>query len=177
MWSEAGAGTGASIAQPFRSSDVIIDAPRYTWRKAVGLAADWRVSGELDWQLAAQPLISNEQFSLGGVESVRGYLESAALGDNGAAFQLEAVTPDLASRLGGWPGELRLHTFFDAGRATVREPITAVDHATLAGTGVGLRAKAPGGVVADLEWAVALRDLGRTEAGDGRAHFRLGVEW
>jgi iron complex outermembrane recepter protein len=40
VWTEAGAGTGASIAQPFLSSDAIIDAPRYTWRKALGLAAD-----------------------------------------------------------------------------------------------------------------------------------------
>lgn len=43
-WSESGAGTGASIAQPYRSSDVIIDAPRYTWRKAFGINADWRVA-------------------------------------------------------------------------------------------------------------------------------------
>lgn len=43
-WSEAGAGTGASISRPFRSSDVIIDAPRFTWRKAFGINADWRVA-------------------------------------------------------------------------------------------------------------------------------------
>jgi len=44
VWTETGAGTGASISQPFLSSDVIIDAPRYTWRKAVGLTADWRIT-------------------------------------------------------------------------------------------------------------------------------------
>lgn len=43
-WTEAGAGTGASIARPYRSSDVIIDAPRFTWRKAFGVNADWRVA-------------------------------------------------------------------------------------------------------------------------------------
>jgi len=44
VWTETGAGTGASISRPFRSSDVVIDAPRYTWRKALGLTADWRVT-------------------------------------------------------------------------------------------------------------------------------------
>jgi TonB-dependent receptor len=44
VWTEAGAGTGASISRPFQSSDVITDAPRYTWRKAFGINADWRVT-------------------------------------------------------------------------------------------------------------------------------------
>jgi iron complex outermembrane recepter protein len=44
VWTESGAGTGASIANPFRSGDVIVDAPRYTWRKAAGIRADWRVA-------------------------------------------------------------------------------------------------------------------------------------
>lgn len=46
-WVGAGTGTTASTASPsapFLSNDSIIDAPRYTWRKAVGLNADWRVN-------------------------------------------------------------------------------------------------------------------------------------
>jgi len=44
IYSEISNGTGASISQPFLSSDVIIDAPRFTWRKAAGVNADWRVT-------------------------------------------------------------------------------------------------------------------------------------
>lgn len=43
-WAASATGTTASISSPFLSSDVIIDAPRYTWRKAFGLNADWRVT-------------------------------------------------------------------------------------------------------------------------------------
>ncbi|MSU51159.1 MAG: hypothetical protein EXS37_19070 [Opitutus sp.] len=46
-WVGAGTGTTASTATPsapLLSSDAIIDAPRYTWRKALGLNADWRLS-------------------------------------------------------------------------------------------------------------------------------------
>ena len=44
VWSESGAGTGASISAPFLSSEVVIDAPRFTWRKAFGINVDWRVA-------------------------------------------------------------------------------------------------------------------------------------
>lgn len=43
-WAAAATGTTASFSSPFLSSDVIVDAPRYTWRKAFGLNADWRVT-------------------------------------------------------------------------------------------------------------------------------------
>lgn len=44
MQAIAGAGTGASVSNPFLTTVAIIDAPRYTWRKALGLNADWRVT-------------------------------------------------------------------------------------------------------------------------------------
>lgn len=43
----------------------------------------------LDWQWAPRPLISNEQFVLGGVNSVRGYREAEVLGDSGARLSME----------------------------------------------------------------------------------------
>ena len=59
----------------------------------------------------------------------------------------------------------------------MREPITADDRFTLAGIGLGVRVKGWGGIVAGLDWAVALQEAGDTERGDSRAHFRLGYEW
>jgi len=37
------ANTNASPANPIHTSDVIIDAPRFTWRQAYGVNVDWRV--------------------------------------------------------------------------------------------------------------------------------------
>lgn len=72
----------------------------------------WGLDAALDWQYANEPLISNEQFAVGGVDSVRGYLESEASGDRGARLQLQLNTPDL------WPfggaAQWRWGVFFDA---------------------------------------------------------------
>jgi hemolysin activation/secretion protein len=59
-----------------------------TLTKSLGLSA------RLDGQLADQPLVSNEQFSAGGQSTVRGYLESELIGDNGvhASFELRGAS-------------------------------------------------------------------------------------
>jgi len=108
---------------------------------------------------------------------VRGYVESAALGENGLALSLEARTPNFAKRIGTVLDELYLLAFFDGGEVRVREPIAAAARFTIAGAGLGLRLKGWHGAFAGLDWAVALNDLGNTERGDERAHFRLGYEW
>ena len=59
----------------------------------------------------------------------------------------------------------------------VLSPITADDHYTLAGAGLGMRLKGWRGASAALDWAVALNELGNTKRGDSRLYFKLGYEW
>ncbi len=99
---------------------------------------------------------------------MRGYLESAALGENGISMSLEARTPNYAKKVAESLDDLRLLAFIDGGVVTVREPITADDRFSLAGAGLGMRLKGWRGVSAGLDWAVALMDLGDTERGDSR---------
>ena len=61
-----------------------------------GMQAWARVQG----QVADQPLVSNEQLSVGGADTVRGYLESEVLADSGAVLQMELRSPSLAERIG-----------------------------------------------------------------------------
>jgi hemolysin activation/secretion protein len=49
--------------------------------------------GSVQAQLSGEPLISNEQFSVGGFESVRGYHEAELLGDDGLQASLELHGP------------------------------------------------------------------------------------
>lgn len=140
-------------------------------------ATGWGVNARLGWQIAAQPLISNEQFAIGGVDTVRGYLESAALGDNGVALSVETTTPNFAKWMGESIDDAHLLAFADIGSVHVREPITADDRFSLAGVGLGMRLKGWRGIFAGLDWAVALQEIGDTDRGDSRAHFRLGYEW
>jgi hemolysin activation/secretion protein len=140
-------------------------------------ASGWGAEVRGSWQIAAQPLISNEQFAIGGADTVRGYLESAALGDIGVALSLEATTPNFGKRLADSLDDAHLLAFVDSGYVHVHHPITADHRFALAGAGLGMRLKGWRGVSAGLDWAVALKSLGNTERGDSRAHFRLGYEW
>ena len=47
------------------------------------LPEGFQLFGKMQGQVADGPLVSSEQFSIGGLDTVRGYLESEALGDNG----------------------------------------------------------------------------------------------
>lgn len=140
------------------------------------LARDWAASVRGSWQWADQALVSNEQFSLGGVDTVRGYYESAATGEIGTAVSFEIATPNLAKWVGS-EQDLRAALFADAGNVRVIDPITATDQYNLASWGLGLHLVAPRGLSATLDWAVALNDLGTTRRGDNRLHFRVGYEW
>jgi hemolysin activation/secretion protein len=140
-------------------------------------ASGWGMNARATWQLSPQPLISNEQFTIGGVDTVRGYLESAAAGDAGIALSLEASTPNFAKRLSDSLDDMHLLAFVDGGAVHVLSPIMADDQFNLAGAGVGMRVKGWRGVTAAMDWAVALKDLGNTKQGDSRLYFRLGYEW
>lgn len=78
------------------------------------------VSGE--GQASATPLLDSEQFSLGGLTTVRGYLESAVLGDSAIAGTLELRSPSLLSWLPEG-NEARGFVFLDAGTAWINDPL------------------------------------------------------
>jgi hemolysin activation/secretion protein len=145
-------------------------------RFANGWGFDWRGA----WQLSGQPLISNEQFAIGGADTVRGYLESAALGEEGYALSVEASTPSFHGRLGSLAdhfNELRALAFIDAGQVRVIDPITETDRYRLSSVGLGLRARGAHGLQAGLWWAYPLKAIGNTARGDHRWHFSLAYEW
>lgn len=96
----------------------------------------------LNGQLADSHLITNEQFAAGGMQSVRGYYSSEAVGDNGIAPSLELRSPSLASLLGPWLTEARLFGFADTAFIHVDDVLPG-QHADfdLIGLGGGLRVR------------------------------------
>ncbi|WP_337828495.1 ShlB/FhaC/HecB family hemolysin secretion/activation protein [Pseudonocardia sp. TMWB2A] len=101
-------------------------------------AEDWSASARIDAQFAGMPLISNEQFSAGGLESVRGYLESQELGDDGVSGQFQIETPSLIPL--SKDQELRLFAFADGALLRIYDPLsTQAARIDLASTGAGLR--------------------------------------
>ena len=111
--------------------------------------------GKLQGQAADQPLVSSEQLSLGGQDTVRGYLESEVLGDYGVAGTLELRSPNIAPYIEqklesplGTPikfnvfDDWRFFAFTDGGHARIHLPLPD-QHSRfdLASYGVGMRMK------------------------------------
>jgi hemolysin activation/secretion protein len=89
-------------------------------------------------QLADKPLVNSEQFSGGGIGTVRGYLESEELGDNGVLGSLELRTPSLTRLLGKTVDDWRFYVFGEGGVLTIYDPLPEQkDLFSLASTGVG----------------------------------------
>jgi len=144
-----------------------VEHTRALWR---GTEAFARIAG----QFADSPLINNEQFSIGGVGSVRGYRELEELVDDGVHGTVELRSPSFAAALWEPLRDLHFLAFFDAGQGWLQDPLPGQDDAfTLYSTGVGMRVRAYDGLSADLDWAYPLTDSDDIEAGDGRFHFAL----
>ena len=77
-------------------------------------ASDWQLRVAANAQLASDPLLASEQFSLAGPAAVRGFNERDVAADGGVFANVEVYTPELAGRR-SLPGNLRLLAFYDAG--------------------------------------------------------------
>jgi len=157
--------------------------PNYAWlrldlRNTHRFAAGWSLASRLSAQVASGPLISNEQFSAGGVDSVRGYKESNSSGDDGWLAGLELRTPSLAGRVSEALTDLTLYAFVEGASLRVREALPSQQSRfDLLSAGLGLRFAGKAGYRGSLDLAHAYKDAGQVQAGDGRLHFALGYEW
>jgi len=146
------------------------------------LPGNFVLSGRLSAQIANQPLVSNEQFSAGGVQTVRGYPESLLLGDNGFQGSLGLQTPPLPTHLIDW----RLLAFVDGAHTNNYKRLDSDLSHSILSTGFGLRIKSPrgfgglGGLTGALDFAWPLlsfrNDTTDIHTGDMRMHFLLLVE-
>lgn len=138
------------------------------------LPARFQVLGRVGGQFSATPLVSNEQFAIGGADTVRGYTESSQLGDFGFNGTLELRNDALSGWLELPPGAAYLSLFYDAGIASIQEPGPAQPReADLASFGAALRLTGWQGFDLDLAWAHALTPSGDIVGGDERIHFLL----
>ena len=135
----------------------------------------WGMSllAKLNGQLADQPLIPNEQFTVGGMTSVHGYKESEASGDNGLLGNLIVTSPNMAKWFGaGDRLSINLKAFYDAAYLTRIDPLPGEDReTTLQGTGAGIQLLWNNRFEAVFEWGVALEPTADTERGDSVCYF------
>lgn len=133
----------------------------------------WTLHVNSSMQLSREPLISNEQFSAGGADSVRGYYASQVLGDSGLQGSLEVHTPNLAQSIESID-DLQFLVFADAAYVWREDPLPGEPKDfRLAGEGVGLRANAWKRFGLTLDVAYPSKDEGDVDQGDWRAHFQF----
>ena len=101
------------------------------------LGTDSLLIGALDLQLSADPLLSSQQFTIGGGQSLRGFRQNARSGDNGIRFSLENRFVALRNEQNA--ALLQVIPFLDAGAIWnhSNNPNTLPSQNFLAGGGLG----------------------------------------
>jgi hemolysin activation/secretion protein len=127
-------------------------------------------------QYAAEPIISNEQFALGGASTVRGYLEASELGDVGVGGSFEFGTQPRHLFGERFLGEGFM--FYDTGIVQVLRPLPGEERrADLTSAGLALNLSFDDNYAASISWAYPLVSAGRTATGDSRFLFMMRSSW
>jgi hemolysin activation/secretion protein len=156
------------------------------------LPEGFQLYGKIQGQVADGPLVSSEQFSVGGLDTVRGYLESEVLGDNGIVGNLELRSPNVGDLLQkemkdetgqGAPrfatfNEWRFFGFADAGTATVLSPLPEQQFEfDVWSYGIGTRFKILNYLNGTVVYSVPMISQTYTQARDPRVNFRIWGEF
>jgi outer membrane protein assembly factor BamA len=140
---------------------------------------NWILSLHAEGQWATQPLISNEQFGLGGVNSVRGYQEGEVFGDTGWWIGVEQKTPPKVVGMvyRNHPLTVRGSVFMEYGQVYLLDPQGRPDRTALWGTGLGGVASIGATWEARLLLSWPLLTAGTTHAGVPRLNLSLSAQF
>lgn len=142
------------------------------------LPGGFQAFAKVQGQASADNLINNEQYSGGGFGTVRGYLESTALGDNALLGTLELRSPSFIGRGDNKRNEWRVYGFLDSGHLTLNDPLPEQEDVfDLLSIGLGSRFKVVNHFQGELDLGYPLRGLSDTDRGDWLLSFRLWAEF
>ena len=137
-----------------------------SWVRSLPREFQLRVSASGQW--SEDKLISGEQFGLGGMDSVRGFIEREIANDRGYRWGVEGYTPDLGAPL-KLPLRAQALAFFDYGEARRIEPLPGeIARETISSVGLGLRASYQTQLSVRLDYGYVLQPGGLQSRGDQR---------
>jgi hemolysin activation/secretion protein len=151
------------------------------------LPGDFTLALHADGQWGSQPLIPAEGYFAGGFDTVRGYLQYEAIGDNAIRGRAELTTPELIAipidriwqrrRSADYTIRVKFATFYDSAQLWVQQaPPGQTSQFRLEGVGAGIRVKFPKDVgQLIIDQGFALRDTANTQQGDTFVHFSVGL--
>jgi len=156
---------------------------------------DFQGFGKVSGQLSNQPLVSSEQFSGGGLSTVRGYTEAQAVGDDGICGTLELRSPSLFTvfKKSGKVAqdaktkvepeketakEWRFHLFGDAGGLVLHDALPDQKwRFGMVSVGAGTRISWNDLLSGSLDAGFPIYTLGHTKAQDWRLIFRMSANY
>lgn len=142
------------------------------------LPKNFQFGARLDAQIADTPLINNEQFSLGGMQSVRGYFETQVLSDSGFTGTLELRSPRLAPLTAEYVNRLQAVAFVDGGYGWNRRVLPGnPETLDLASAGLGLRFQLWEYFQGIMDLGFPIISLDNVQAGDPKFHFSVASEF
>ena len=146
---------------------------------------EWSVRLHADGQWADTPLISNEQYGMGGPAGVRGYQSGAVYGDTGWRLTIEPRTPQVSLGMAGNYGDevpvwVRGSVFMDYGQLYRLDstPGSNSQSASFWGVGWGLTANIGSHFDArvTMAWPL-LSDPGIVSGGSAYVYFSVGAQF
>jgi len=145
----------------------------------VPLRGQWDLLLHASGQWASEPLISNEQFGAGGVNSVRGYREGEVFGDEGWRVSAEQQTAPYQVGLvyGDTPLVVRASIYMDYARVLLIDPQGRPGAVGLWGTGFGVTASVGSHWDARLLFSLPLMSAGTTDALQPCFNFSLTAQF
>ena len=132
--------------------------------------------GQVQGQASGEPLVDSEQFAGGGLDTVRGYLESEVLGDNALIGSFELRSPSLpkVAKIDEW----RVYGFVEGGSLTLNDPLPEQQSRfDLASVGAGSRLKLLNYLNGSVDAGVPLISQSSSTAGEVRVTFRIWGEF
>ena len=146
---------------------------QFQWAQRIG-AQGKQIIFRADTQLANDPLLPLEQFSVGGMSTVRGYRENQLVRDNGFVASVEYRMPVFNTWLG--KNKLQLAAFLDFGRSWNRERATATPE-DISSAGIGLRWAPTNNIYGDIYWGKRLRTVTNpdNDLQDDGIHFQFQI--
>ncbi len=163
-------------------ADGSFSALKIDLRHSHGVFDKWTAHYRFGGQVASGPLISSEQYALGGVDTVRGYLESDVVGDNGLMGSFELRSPNWAGKTPeSWRAhidEITAYGFGDAGRVYTIDALPDQHTSqSLASLGLGLKLRAYKTLNSNFDLAWPLKPTDATPSRSPKLHVRLAAEF
>ena len=127
------------------------------WLRQLASSSNINLLLRSDIQLSASDLVPLEQFSLGGVESVRGYRQDALLSDNGIFASAEVRIPFY--RWSNNQSNVSVVPFVDVGTSWSNSEDVDREEDTAASFGVGLQLNLDDSLRARIDYGIPLVDI------------------